>query len=101
MQSMMNALDIKGSCNIQSIVTKDGRIVPFEINGRISGTNSVRSNFGFEDVKYTVEEYLLNKEPQQPVIKQGAAVRILMDVIYPDVTSLGQIENKNTTHHLF
>jgi carbamoyl-phosphate synthase large subunit len=97
---MMNCMDIKGSCNIQSIVTTEG-IIPFEINGRISGTNSVRSNFGFEDVKYIVEEYLLNIKPQKPQIKKGGAVRILMDVIYPDITSLDQIENKNTNHFLF
>lgn len=92
--------DIKGSCNIQSIVDDKGVIFPFEVNCRISGTNSIRGQFGFEDVKYTVDEYLFNKSPKKPVIKKGSAIRILMDVIYPDI-SVNKIRNKSTKHHLF
>ena len=91
---------IKGSCNIQSIVDKKGKITPFEGNCRISGTNSIRSQFGFEDVKYTIEEYLFNKKPKKPIIKKGAAVRILMDVIYPGI-GLNKIKNKSTKHYMF
>lgn len=100
-RKIMRSLTVRGSCNIQSIVTGDGQIIPFEINGRISGTNSIRSNFGFEDVKYTVDEYLYDKAPETPVIKMGAAVRIIMDVIYPGVTSFEEIKNKNTQHYLY
>jgi carbamoyl-phosphate synthase large subunit len=57
--------------------------VPFEVNCRISGTNSVRSNFGFEDVKYTLEESLYGRRPSAVNITEGVAARILMDVIYP------------------
>jgi carbamoyl-phosphate synthase large subunit len=73
-------IEIKGAANIQSIVTDDG-IVPFEVNCRISGTASIRSQFGFEDVKYTLQEYLLGEKPDKPDIKEGEAVRIFMDVI--------------------
>jgi carbamoyl-phosphate synthase large subunit len=99
-KKMIGNFDIKGSCNIQSIVQKNGTIIPFEINGRISGTNSIRAQFGFEDVRYTLEEYLYKRSPEKPVIKKGSAVRILMDVIYPGI-SLKQIRNKNTKHDIF
>lgn len=92
--------DIRGACNIQAIVDKNGRIIPFEINCRISGINSIRSQFGFEDVKYTLEEYLYNRIPEKPKIKKGAAARILMDVIYPNV-SLSKIKSKSTKHYIF
>ncbi|GAI05835.1 unnamed protein product, partial [marine sediment metagenome] len=40
---IMEPLELRCSYNIQSIVTGTGDIVPFEINGRVSGTNSIRS----------------------------------------------------------
>jgi len=82
-QLMIEKLPIKSSLNIQAIVTEDGQLVPFEINGRVSGTCTIRDNFGFTDVKYLVEEYLLNKAPSKPSIKPGYAVRVLRDVIVP------------------
>ena len=97
---MISNFNIKGSCNIQSIVDGEGNVTPFEVNCRISGTNSIRSNFGFEDVKYTLEEYLYNVIPKQPRIKKGAATRVLMDVIYPGII-LDQVENKYTKHYIF
>ncbi|WP_016834358.1 ATP-grasp domain-containing protein [Herbaspirillum lusitanum] len=83
----------KGSCNIQSRVTRNG-VIPFEINCRISGTNSVRSQLGFNDVAYTVQELFLNQLPDQPHILKGSAIRIIHDVIYPD-KSLSEISNSN------
>ena len=77
---------IRGSCNIQSMVTKDNEIVPFEVNGRISGTNSIRSHFGFKDVEYTVRDFLTGETLEPVVIKKGCAARILMDVIFPEQT---------------
>ena len=96
----MSRLEIRGSCNIQSIVTSVGRVVPFEVNGRISGTNSIRSQFGFKDVQYTAEEYLFNQEPEAVHLKNGSAVRVLMDVIYPDV-GMEFIHNNENVHYLF
>jgi carbamoyl-phosphate synthase large subunit len=78
---------IRGAANLQFIVNTKNEIYPFEVNCRISGTNSIRSNFGFNDVHYTLQEYLLNKVPQKPTIKKGKAIRILMDIIYPDALS--------------
>ena len=94
-QAMIRHGDFKGSANLQSIVTKDREIMPFEVNCRISGTNSIRGNFGFKDVKYTVQEYLYNIKPDKPVITMGISTRILMDVIYPGVEEYEQCINNN------
>lgn len=80
---MIDTLKLKGSFNIQSIVTYDGMVFPFEVNCRISGTNSIRQGFGFMDVRYTIEELLLDKEPEKVSVTEGVAYRYLSDVIYP------------------
>ena len=98
-QKINNKFFINGSCNIQSIFDGE-KITPFEINCRISGTNSIRAQLGFEDVKYTIEEYLLGLIPTKPKITRGCALRILMDVVYPE-SSLDDVINKNTNHILF
>lgn len=99
-RKMMAAFTIHGSCNIQSIVTTDNRVIPFEINCRISGTNSIRAQFGFTDVKYTIDEILYHKKLTKPHITKGSAVRILLDVIYPDI-GYDDICNNQTSHYLF
>ena len=86
---------IKGASNIQSIINEKNEIIPFELNCRISGTNSIRSHFGFDDVKYTLQEYLYNIEPDKPNIRTGVATRILMDVIYPNVQNFDECINNN------
>lgn len=91
LKRMLQAFPFRGSCNIQSRVTSHG-VVPFEINCRISGTNSVRSQFGFPDVAYAVRELLLGEPLPPPRISKGSALRIMMDVIYPDRT-LADITN--------
>ena len=87
-----------GSCNIQARVTENG-IIPFEINCRISGTNSVRSQFGFKDVAWTVEEYLFGKKPSPYRGTKGSALRVMVDLIYPGKT-LGSIENKDDDFYI-
>lgn len=89
----------RGSFNIQSRVTSNG-VVPFEINCRISGTNSIRSQFGFKDVTYTVQDFLFNRIPDPPSIMPGCAVRITHDVIYPN-RSINEISNKNDLHWVY
>ena len=101
LKKMISCANFQGSANLQSIVTKEGNIYPFEVNCRISGTNSIRSNFGFEDVKYTLEEYLYNQAPSQPKIKPGVAVRIIMDIIYPDSASYEQCINNKAGSFIF
>ncbi|MDP2385478.1 MAG: ATP-grasp domain-containing protein [Bacteroidota bacterium] len=87
LNQIIASTDVEGSANLQSIVTDAGIIVPFEVNCRISGTNSIRSNFGFKDVWYTLQENLYQSEPDKPEIITGSAVRILMDIIYKENTS--------------
>ena len=98
---MISLKGLRGAFNIQSIVTKEGEIVPFEINCRISGTNSIRHNLGFQDVKYTVQEYLYNVQPDSPKPKAGMASRVLMDVIYPDATEESTLNNNAVNHFLY
>lgn len=99
-RQIMKHFNIRGSCNIQSIATIDGKVIPFEINSRISGTNSIRSQFGFANVGWTIDEYLCNKKPRQARLTFGSAVRIHLDVIYPDI-ALKDIKNKNSKHYIF
>jgi carbamoyl-phosphate synthase large subunit len=95
---MITRYSFRGSCNLQSRVTKNG-IVPFEINCRVSGTNSIRSQFGFADVAYLVQEYLLEEKLEKPVITSGSALRVILDIIYPE-KSLKDIESKNDKFYI-
>jgi carbamoyl-phosphate synthase large subunit len=81
-QKILTKLEIRGSFNIQSIVTESGEVVPFEVNCRISGTNSIRHHFGFCDVKNTVDELIFGKCAQQMNPTSGFAYRMLTDIIY-------------------
>ena len=98
--AMIKLFEIRGACNIQAIVS-DNKVVPFEINGRISGTNSIRAQLGFNDVKFTLDEYLFHNALESPVISNGVAVRMLVDVIYPDASEYDVIENCSTNYIIF
>jgi carbamoyl-phosphate synthase large subunit len=97
---MIKAIPVRGSINIQSIATSDGQIIPFEVNARISGTNSIRSHFGFDDVLYTLEEYLYGRRPSAVRVRKGSAIRVIMDVIYPGV-ELSHISDSTDEHFIF
>lgn len=78
-------LDVCGPINIQSIVDSGtGEVMPFEINGRYSGTNSIRAHFGFKDVEMGVNEWLFDISPKQLTITPGSAIRIYSEIIYPE-----------------
>lgn len=98
---MLAASKFQGAANLQSIVRPDGQVVPFEVNCRISGTNSIRSNFGFADVRYTLQEHLYDQVPDAPDIRPGVAVRVLLDVIYPDQTSFDNLTDNSAPHYIF
>lgn len=91
-EAMVGKFAFRGSCNLQSRVTARG-IMPFEINCRISGTNSLRSQFGFRDVAYTMQEYLYGQPPEVPQVTHGCAIRVMMDIIYPGI-GLEQVSNR-------
>lgn len=101
LEPMIANTEIRGSINVQSIVTKNNKIIPFEVNCRISGTNSIRTNFGFKDVKYTLQEYLYHQEPEKPKVMNGIAVRVLLDVIYPNATSVESILTNKSENYIF
>lgn len=97
-ESLVAKFPFRGSCNLQTRATPRG-IVPFEINCRISGTNSIRSQFGFRDVAYTVQEYLYDQVPDATQITHGSAIRVIMDVIYPGI-GLDQVRNRFDKYRL-
>ncbi len=59
-----------------------GTIKLLEINPRISSSTSIRTAFGYNECQMAIEYYLENKEPVQPFIKQGRAVRYTEDFIF-------------------
>ncbi|ANE52443.1 ATP-grasp domain-containing protein [Flavisolibacter tropicus] len=96
---LISKIEIRGACNLQSIIVGDD-FIPFEVNCRISGTNSIRSQFGFKDVSYTLDEYLFNTLPEPVQLKRGAAIRIMHDIIYPEV-SLSNINNQSDNFYIY
>ncbi|WP_436517199.1 ATP-grasp domain-containing protein [Ekhidna sp. To15] len=94
----IESFDCVGSINIQSKVTAKG-IIPFEINSRISGTNSLRPHFGFPDVKFTVQEWLFNQKPEAHTVTSGCALRVIDDIIYSDI-ALSEIKNDKDNFEL-
>lgn len=98
---LIKTTPIKGSANLQAIITKEMEIYPFEVNCRISGTNSMRSQFGFEDVRYTIEEWLLDQKPTQPNIREGIATRIILDVIYTEATDFDEVVDNQSKSYIF
>ncbi|MCG2611262.1 ATP-grasp domain-containing protein [Flavobacterium sp. SM15] len=100
-QQIVDLGGIRGSINLQSIVDEHGRISPFEVNGRISGTNSIRHCFGFQDVKYVIQEYLYNQQPDKPVTIKGVASRILLDVIYTNADNFESLKDKSSKHIIY
>ncbi|HAP69506.1 MAG TPA: hypothetical protein DCR04_07235 [Flavobacteriales bacterium] len=101
LEKMVEAGGLRGSVNVQSRITKENGLFPFEVNCRVSGTNSIRSHFGFKDVEYLLQENLLKVEPESANIIQGKALRVLMDVIYPNCKDSGTDINSQTPHIVF
>ena len=60
----------------------EGKLKLLEINPRISSSTSIRTAFGYNECGMAVEYYLEGKAPQQPVIRQGRAVRYTEDLIF-------------------
>ncbi|MBN8641859.1 MAG: ATP-grasp domain-containing protein [Flavobacteriales bacterium] len=98
---MIQVDGLRGSLNLQSIIEDNGAIIPFEVNCRISGTNSIRHNLGFQDVKYTIQEYLYNQEPDAVQAIEGIAVRLLYDIIYPNATDENQLNNNSSNFKVY
>ena len=100
-ERLAGAFAIRGCCNVQSIVDDAGRVWPFEVNCRVSGTASVRHALGFRDVEWLVREHLFGEAP--PVLEapvEGTALRLLMDVVYRG-TQPGDVRDSSTPHEVF
>ena len=55
-----------------------------EINPRISSSTSIRSAFGYNESKMSVEYFLQGKNILRPLIKTGKAIRYIEDYIFYD-----------------
>lgn len=60
----------------------NGELKLLEINPRISSSTSIRTAFGYNESEMVVDFYLENKEPVQPILKSGKAVRYTDDKIF-------------------
>lgn len=86
LEILASKIDIRGVCEIEYIITKDGRIVPFEVNCRLSNTVPTRSAFGFNDVEILLNEYLYDKKLDKKLkTSTGSSVRILKDLVFNNV----------------
>lgn len=73
-ERIVGALKPVGPCNIQLRVTKNGPVC-FEINPRFSGTTSIRSHFGYNEVQAAIDSFVLGKPVNLPRITEGVALR--------------------------
>lgn len=55
-----------------------------EINPRISSSTSIKTAFGYNECKMTIDYFLDGKEITQPKIKKGSAIRYTEDYIFYD-----------------
>jgi carbamoyl-phosphate synthase large subunit len=60
----------------------DGALKLLEINPRVSSATSIRTAFGYNECEMAIEYYLENREPKQPILKQGRAIRYIEDFIF-------------------
>lgn len=70
-----------GPTNFQFRIHKGG-LKLLEINPRISSATSIRAAFGYNESVMSMEFYLENKNPVQPLIRKGRAVRYMEDCIF-------------------
>lgn len=64
---------------------KDGRSPKLlEINPRISSSTAIRAAFGYNESAMAVDYFLKRKEPSQPEIRRGRAVRYTDEFIFYD-----------------
>lgn len=60
----------------------NGKLRLLEINPRVSSSTSIRSAFGYNESVMSVNYFLHNMEPDQPLIRKGRAVRYIEDFIF-------------------
>ncbi len=76
-------LGSRGPLNIQLRVSQ-GRLYPFEINPRFSGTCCLRALAGFNEADILLRHHLLGEPIGQVVYHEGLAIRALRNRFIPD-----------------
>jgi carbamoyl-phosphate synthase large subunit len=72
--NIANKINFVGSLNIQFQLLKK-KIIPFEVNARISGTVAIRSFFNFNDPEMFILSFFLKKKISNKIIKKGVCYR--------------------------
>ncbi len=72
-----------GPTNFQFRVDK-GQLKLLEINPRISSATSMRTAFGYNESAMSVDFFLRNITPNQPLLKRGFSVRYVEDLVFYD-----------------
>jgi carbamoyl-phosphate synthase large subunit len=86
-EELSNLFKPVGPTNFQFRVHKD-QLKLLEINPRISSATSIRAAFGYNESMMSVEYFLNNIIPVQPVIRQGYAVRYTEEYIFYDSNNI-------------
>lgn len=81
-----HSLDFMGSLNVQLMLAENGP-VPFELNARFSGTTAIRAHFGFNEPEMALKSYFYGEDIENPVIRQGVAMRYHEEVFIDNVLS--------------
>jgi carbamoyl-phosphate synthase large subunit len=90
-EQIKSSFEMLGPFNIQARINSKGEVIPFEINCRYSGTNSIRHQLGFTDVMYGIKEHIYDEEVKDFDVKSGCATRIYLDIVYENI-QLNQIK---------
>lgn len=62
----------------------EGKYYLLEVNPRISSSTSIRCAFGFNEAEMSVDWFVYGKEPKDPSIRYGSAVRYIDDCVRYD-----------------
>ncbi len=77
--AIARALPHVGSINVQLMAHED-RVVPFELNARLSGTTPIRAHYGFNEPEMAIESYRLGRAIPPPGIGRGVVIRYVEEV---------------------
>ena len=78
------ALNSKGPLNIQCRLF-NGKVYPFEINPRFSGTTYIKALAGVNEPELLIRKYILNEDiPNNIQPATGLALRGLQEIFIPD-----------------
>lgn len=92
LRAIVEGLGSTGACNVQ-FRSKNGRVIPFEINARFSGTTGLRHLYGFNDAEMAFEEAVLGLAVRQPRLKPGVALRYWNEVWIPGASFASAAKN--------